>query len=66
MIRPENPKNFSEAIRMCFLVIQNLKNLINSKKLSTTVGDEGGFAPALNKNEECYWIYFRGNWKIWF
>jgi enolase len=51
MIRPENPKNFSEAIRMCFLVIQNLKNLINSKKLSTTVGDEGGFAPALNNNE---------------
>jgi enolase len=37
---------------MCFLVIQNLKNLINSKNLSTTVGDEGGFAPALNKNED--------------
>ena len=52
MIRPEKPKTFSEAIRMCFLVIQNLKTLINSKNLSTTVGDEGGFAPALKKNEE--------------
>ena len=51
MIRPENPKTFSEAIRMCFLVIQNLKKLINSKNYSTTVGDEGGFAPALNNNE---------------
>ena len=52
MIRPENPKTFSEAARMCFLVIQNLKNLIKEKKLSTTVGDEGGFAPALDKNED--------------
>jgi len=52
MIRPENPKTFSESIRMCFLVIQNLKKIINKKNLSTTVGDEGGFAPALNNNEE--------------
>jgi len=52
MIRPENPKTFSEAIRMCFLVIQNLKKFINEKKLSTTVGDEGGFAPSLDKNED--------------
>ena len=52
MIRPENPKNFSEAVRICFLVIQNLKNLLNKKKLSTTVGDEGGFAPTLDRNED--------------
>ena len=52
MIRPENPKTFSEAVRMCFLVIQNLKNILNKKKLSTTVGDEGGFAPLLDKNED--------------
>jgi len=52
MIRPEKPKSFSEAMRMCFLVIQNLKNLINKKNLSTTVGDEGGFAPSLDKNED--------------
>jgi len=52
MIRPENAKTFSESIRMCFLVIQKLKYLITSKNLSTTVGDEGGFAPALDKNED--------------
>jgi enolase len=52
MIRPENPKTFSEAVRMCFLVIQNLKNILDKKNLSTTVGDEGWFAPSLNKNED--------------
>ena len=52
MIRPEKVKTFAESIRMAFLVIQNLKSLINDKKLSTTVGDEGGFAPELNENEE--------------
>ena len=52
MIRPENPKTFSEAVRMCFLVIQNLKNILDKKNFSTTVGDEGGFAPSLDKNED--------------
>ncbi len=51
MIRPDGAKNFSDAVRMCFLVIQNLKKIINSKGLSTSVGDEGGFAPMINKNE---------------
>ena len=52
MIRPESAKPFSEAVRMCFLVIQNLKSLIINNKFSTTVGDEGGFAPSLKKNED--------------
>ena len=52
MIRPENPQTFSESIRMCFLVIQNLKTFMNKKNYSTAVGDEGGFAPSLNNNEE--------------
>ena len=52
MIRPETAKTFSEAIRMCFLVLQNLKSLIIKNKFSTSVGDEGGFAPSLNKNED--------------
>ena len=52
MIRIEKTETFSETMRVSFLVIQNLKNLINEKKLSTTVGDEGGFAPSLSKNEE--------------
>tara|TARA_Y100000590_G_scaffold352991_1_gene405770 strand:+ start:404 stop:1657 length:1254 start_codon:yes stop_codon:yes gene_type:complete len=52
MIRPDKPKNFKEAINICFLVIQKLKNLISSKNLSTNLGDEGGFAPMLSNNEE--------------
>ena len=39
MIRPDKAKSFSEAMRMSFLVIQNLRSLINKKKLSTSVGD---------------------------
>jgi len=52
MIRPEKAKTFSDAVKICFLVIQKLKMLLNQKNLSTTVGDEGGFAPSLNSNEE--------------
>jgi len=52
MIRPDKAKNFSEAVRICFLVIHNLRNLIKKKSLSTSVGDEGGFAPMISKNED--------------
>ena len=52
MIRPDSAKNFMDAIEKCFLVIQNLKKILQSKKLSTNVGDEGGFAPSINSNEE--------------
>jgi len=48
MIRPEKAKSFSEAIRRSFLVIQNLKGMIDT----TNVGDEGGFAPNLQSTEE--------------
>ena len=48
MIRPEKVKTFSEAMRMSFLVIQNLKLMLEN----TNVGDEGGFAPNLQSNEE--------------
>jgi enolase len=41
-----------DAIEKCFLVIQNLKKLLQSKKMLTNVGDEGGFAPSINTNEE--------------
>ena len=51
MIRPDNSKSFKEAINVCFLVIQKLKSIINNKNLTTTVGDEGGFAPSLANNE---------------
>ncbi len=51
MIRPDKAKSFSEAVRMCFIVINNLKNLIKKRGHSTSVGDEGGFAPMINDNE---------------
>ena len=52
MIRPDKARTFSEAMIICFLVIQSLKKLLISKNLSTSVGDEGGFAPMISKNEE--------------
>ena len=52
MIRPESAKNFMDAIHKCYLVIQNLKKILKSKKMLTNVGDEGGFAPSINSNEE--------------
>ena len=51
MIRPDSAKSFSDAIRMCFLVINNLKKIIKNSGQSTAVGDEGGFAPMINDNE---------------
>jgi len=52
MIRPDSARNFMDAIEKCFLVIQNLKKILQSKNLLTNVGDEGGFAPSINSNEE--------------
>ena len=52
MIRPDRAKNFSEAMRISYLVIRNLSKLIKNKKLSTSVGDEGGFAPMINNNNQ--------------
>ena len=52
MIRPNKAKNFSEAMRICYMVIHNLRNLIKKKGLSTSVGDEGGFAPMIHSNDQ--------------
>jgi enolase len=52
MIRPDNANSFKDAMNMCFLVIQKLKSILEDKKFSTSVGDEGGFAPSLKSNEE--------------
>ena len=51
MIRPSS-KNFMDAVEKCFLVIQNLKILLKKNSMLTNVGDEGGFAPLINTNEE--------------
>ena len=50
MIRPDKAKTFSESMRICYLVIKNLSKIIKKKGLSTSVGDEGGFAPMINNN----------------
>ena len=52
MIRPDKANSFSDAMRICFVVIKNLSKLIKDKKLSTSVGDEGGFAPMINSNNQ--------------
>ena len=52
MIRPDGAKSFKECLQMSFLVIQNLKMILEDKKISTGVGDEGGFAPSLGSDEE--------------
>ena len=52
MIMPVGAKSFAEALRMCSEVYFTLKNILKSKGLATGVGDEGGFAPNLNSNEE--------------
>ena len=52
MIRPDKARSFKEAVNICFLVIQKLKSQLNNNNLSTTVGDEGGFAPSLSNNDE--------------
>lgn len=52
MIAPSGAASFSEAMRMVAEVFYALKALLQKQGLSTAVGDEGGFAPALQKNEQ--------------
>ncbi len=52
MIRPVGAPTFREAIRMGAEVFHALKKVLHDRNLSTAVGDEGGFAPALNGTED--------------
>ena len=52
MIMPNGAKSFSEAVRMGTEIFHHLKKVLTSKRYSTAVGDEGGFAPDLDSNEE--------------
>ena len=52
MIAPLGAPTFCEALRMATEVFHNLAAILKSKRLSTSVGDEGGFAPNLSSNEE--------------
>ena len=51
MIVPAGAGSFGEALRMGVEIFHTLKKLLKDKGLSTGVGDEGGFAPALGSNE---------------
>ena len=52
MIRPVGATSFKEALRWGAEIFHALKKVLAAKGLATTVGDEGGFAPALSKNED--------------
>ncbi|MCB1084802.1 MAG: phosphopyruvate hydratase [Chlamydiia bacterium] len=52
MIRPVGAPNFSEAVRYGAEVFHALKKILQDKGHTTSVGDEGGFAPNLGSNEE--------------
>jgi enolase len=52
MVMPVGAPSFAEALRMSAEVYHNLKSVLKERKLSTAIGDEGGFAPNLKSNEE--------------
>ena len=52
MIRPVGAESFREALRLGAEVFQSLKKVLHDRGLSTAVGDEGGFAPALKGTED--------------
>ena len=52
MVMPAGAVSFKEALRMGTEVFHNLKTVLKSRGYNTAVGDEGGFAPNLNSNEE--------------
>ncbi len=52
MLVPHGADSFAEALRMGVETFHNLKSVLREKKLTTSVGDEGGFAPNLGSNVE--------------
>jgi enolase len=52
MVMPVGAPSFSEALRYCAEVYQKLKKILKQKGMATGVGDEGGFAPNLESNEQ--------------
>jgi enolase len=60
MVVPVGARTFSEGLRMGVEVYHNLKKTLQERGLSTTVGDEGGFAPDLSSNAEVLEILMAG------
>jgi enolase len=59
MIVPAGSASFSEALRMGAEIFHNLKKILKDKGLTTSVGDEGGFAPNLDSNEQAFEIILK-------
>ena len=59
MIAPVSAETFPEALRMGTEVFHALKKVLSKAKKSTSVGDEGGFAPDLGSNEEAIEVILR-------
>ena len=60
MIMPTGAPSFSEALRMGVEIFHNLKTVLRERDYSTAVGDEGGFAPDLESNEEALLVIMEG------
>jgi len=56
MVMPLGFDSFSEALRCGCEVFHNLKKVLHDKKMSTSVGDEGGFAPDLAANADAFGV----------
>ncbi|QDT75070.1 phosphopyruvate hydratase [Lacipirellula limnantheis] len=56
MVMPLGFDNFSEALRCGVEIFHNLKKVLHDKKLNTSVGDEGGFAPDLAANADAFGV----------
>ncbi len=59
LIRPVGAPSFHEAVRWGAEVFHTLKSILKSQNLSTSVGDEGGFAPQISSNEEAFDLIVR-------
>lgn len=66
MIVPVGAANVKEAIRMGAEVFHNLKKILKEKGLSTSVGDEWGYAPNLTSNEEAIKVIIEAITKAWY
>lgn len=60
MIMPTGALSFSEALRTGVEIFHNLKTVLRERDYSTAVGDEGGFAPDLESNEEALLVIMEG------
>ena len=54
MIMPVGAESFSQGLQMCVEVYHNLKSVLKAKGYATAVGDEGGFAPNFDNDEEVF------------